>query len=237
MLVRGEELHATISALMQAWEILRGGEAGLALPENVILLPLTELRGRPKSVRLGHFAPSRWVSRPNGVHQVALHPGLFDSAEDLLLVLLHEAAHGILLKEQFGCSQDGYYHRKEFRNQCLMMDLHCQFSDTRYGWNHTRWPESGVPAQYEEALEFLRAHLKLAASVQVRVPDTEGNALPISGRVRLSCQCDRPRAIYVARSIAAGGGIRCERCGANFQENINPQSDTSGHKIEKADEA
>jgi len=208
------DVSAMCLALAATWETLRTGSSSLPLPANVLILPLTELRGRPG--KLGHFGRSRWVQRPNGIHEIAVHPGLFHHAEDVLLVLLHEAAHSLLLDCNGGCSTDGDYHRTEFRDQCLQIGLRCDFTNTRQGWNNTRWPEDGVPACYEEALAVLRTQLTLVAANSVRIPNHEGNPLPRSGRVQMSCQCSRPRTIYVAQSIALASGIRCDFCDTLF---------------------
>jgi hypothetical protein len=208
------DVQPMFQALITTWETLRTGAAKLPLPSNVLILPLTELRGRPG--KLGHFCHSRWVQRPDGIHEVAVHPGLFHDAEDLLLVLLHEAAHSLLLDRYAGCSADGYYHRKQFRDQCRRIGLRCDFTDTRHGWNNTRWPEDGVPECYQEALEVLRTQLTLAAAIPESVPDREGIPLPKSGRIPMTCGCEQPRRIYVSRGVAQGGGIRCEVCDEMF---------------------
>lgn len=201
-------------ALAQAWETLRMGQSSLPVPEDVIILPLTEQRGRPSA--LGHFGRSRWIRRPGGVHEIAVHPGLFHKPEDLLLVLLHEAAHTLLMDSGGGCSGDGYYHLKAYRNQCFSMGLRCDFTNTRHGWNHTRWPEQRIPACYSDAFEVLKGQLKLAAASVVQVSVHDGNPLPKSGRLPLKCGCSRPRSIYVARGVALVGGVRCDFCGQEF---------------------
>lgn len=207
-----------------AWTVLRTGSARLPLPENVIILPLTELRGRPSHDEFGHFAPSRWRNREGGIHELAIHPGLFHSPEDVLLVLLHEAAHGLLLSQNLGCSGGGYYHRKEFRDECVLIGLRCEFANTSLGWNNTRWPETGVPEQYKDVLGFLRKRLALETAQAIRVPNEPGVLLPKSGRIRLECNC--PRLVYATRRIALEGGIRCERCGGLFVS--DPAPDRAG---------
>ena len=204
--------------LTDAWQLLCSEHASLSLPQNVLLVPLTEMRGRPGRERLGHFAPSRWHAKPDGSHEVALHPGLFHEPSDLLLVLLHEAAHGLLLDVNGGCSSTGYYHRKEFRDQCLRLDLCCKWVDTRHGWNLTRWPEGGVPQRYKAVLAYLREQHSMAATERVCVPEQIGAALPAPGRLKLACSCHSERIIYVAKSVAERGSIRCELCQGVFSQ-------------------
>ena len=208
------QMASIFEGLAEAWRMLRTGAINLPLPENVIILPMTELRGRPRAKTLGYFAPSRWATNGKGIHQVALHPGLFHSAEDALLVLLHEAVHGLLLDKNYGCSKNGYYHRAEYRNRCIALGLRCEFTDTRHGWNHTRWPKAGVPAQYQDVITLLQTRLAMAAKNAVKVSDHDGAPLPAGGRIVLVCACERR--IYVSRGNALSGGIRCEQCGELF---------------------
>ncbi len=58
-----------------------------------------------------------------------------------------------------GCGKDGYYHREEFAGVSRKLGLTCKFSNGRYGWNVTAWPETGVPSRYRGVLELLRKGL------------------------------------------------------------------------------
>lgn len=204
------------SWLTQAWRMLKS-ELPL-LPENVLLFPLTELRGRPAAKQLGYFFPSRWATKGDGSHEVAIHPGLFSKPEDLLLVLVHEAVHGLLHDQKGGCSADGYYHRKEFRNRCLDIGLACDWADTRHGWNLTRWPDETVPECYRGTLEHLREQIQATTFLEKRVPHEIGRPLPSPGRMKLKCGCLPPRIIYVTRGVVARGGIRCDLCQYLFDD-------------------
>ena len=216
------EAGAICRLLTDTWTLLRTDPVSLPLPDKVLLFPLTETRGRPSNwLTFGHFAPSRWTTTGDGGHEVALHPGLFSEPEDLLLVLLHEAAHALLLDQNLGCSPPGgYYHRKNFRDQCLEMGLLCDWVDTRHGWNRTRWPDGAVPLRYRPALEYLRDRLQSSAVEKVRPSDQPGVPLPEPGRIKLECQCPKPRTVYAARGVAARGGIRCDLCQKVFSRAV-----------------
>lgn len=142
--------------LEKAWRIIRRLQP--CLPPVVIVILASGRRNRK-----GHFSGCVWRTANSiaGAHEVAISPTLFDRPEDLLETLLHEAAHALLFEWGLngGCGPDGYYHREAFRNVCRKLGLHCTFSNKRYGWNETRWPAEGVPAQYRTVLEILRKHL------------------------------------------------------------------------------
>jgi hypothetical protein len=111
---------------------------------------------------MGHFCESVWRTRGiESGHEVALNPKLFDSPEELLGTLLHEAAHALLFEWGMngGCGPDGFYHREEFRNVSRKLGLECLFNNRRYGYNITRWPKVGVPRQYQRVLKLLRREL------------------------------------------------------------------------------
>jgi hypothetical protein len=143
--------------LERAWRMIRRLEP--CLPPVVIVIMATGRRGR-----MGHFSSCVWrVAKRNSGHEVAINPALFERHEDLLVTLLHEAAHALLFEWGLngGCGSDGYYHREEFRNVCRKLGLEAGFSNNRYGWNKTRWPERGVPGQYQPVLRFLRREVPL----------------------------------------------------------------------------
>ena len=184
------------------------------LPLEVVIVPAAGGSGR-RTV-LGHFAPSIWHMQPNGKAEVRISPQVFDTPADALLVMLHEAAHGILYarKHSGGCSPNGTYHRVEFRNACREIGLRCDFEDARYGWNRTLWPEGEVPQSYQDTLRYLKENLPSGYIRQHSIPSTPGNSLPPPGRIMLICGCGRR--LYAARSVAKQGAIVCTLCGMPF---------------------
>jgi hypothetical protein len=111
---------------------------------------------------MGHFSPCIWKSKDDiGAHEVAINPVLFENPEDLLHVLLHEAAHALLQEWGLrgGCGPDGYYHREEFRNVVIKLGLSCQFHNKRYGWELTSWPTGGMPTCYAGVVDLLQQQI------------------------------------------------------------------------------
>lgn len=196
-----------------AWQMLRGIEP--ELPDALIFPHFTTAqRG---GIGLGHFAPPLWRIADEERHQVGINPLTFATPEDALMVLLHEAAHGILWKAEVkgGCSQAGVYHRSEFRDECVRLGLDCAFRDTRYGWNITRWPESGVPARYEPVLGLLREGIQDTFLLARKPSEQVTKTVPRAGRVPLQCGCGRR--IYAGRYTAEQGGIQCLFCKTAFR--------------------
>lgn len=205
---------AVVEALEDAWRGLQAIHR--EIPDAVIVV-LTGARAS----RLGHFARSRWrvvAARRTKIHEVAISPRLFPNGVKVLGTMVHEAAHAALWPESGGgVSPDGYYHKKEFRDQCILYGLECQFTHTRYGWSRTGWPRQEMPGAY------LDVATKLSHSLLVSTEDPSPggslgprNRLPESGLRRLSCHCSPPRSIYAGRSLAKTGGVQCGLCGWPF---------------------
>lgn len=203
--------------LETAWGMLI--ELHHKIPHAVVTL-LTAGDRRRKS---GHLTPSTWKYRDDKQrHEVGITPHFFQDPGNLLSTMLHEAAHAILHKENGGCTPDRYnhYHRKCFRDTCRELGLECEFMDTRHGWTLTSWPDGKTPDSYVPVLKYLKKELPKGTGRQIpgKIPGRKvsGRQLPKSGHIRLSCQCDKPRNIYVNKSVLKNGGIRCDLCGSNF---------------------
>ena len=132
--------------LETAWSQLRGMIPGLPA---VVLLVLSAREYR----RRGHFATEAWRKRRDRdlLHEVAVHPGMFECPEDLLLTILHEAAHAVLGEGRrvgdhhcCGVSLTGYYHRKEFRDAAEQLGLAVHFWNRRYGFSVTTGRPPGL---------------------------------------------------------------------------------------------
>jgi hypothetical protein len=137
------------AALEEAWAELRRIQPDI--PPVIILA----LFGR-ECRRRGLFCMDAWRKRSDRqmLHEVAVHPGMFDSPRDLLVTLVHEAAHAILWEKRHdddkhccGVSLSRYYHRVEFRSAAERLGLEVGFLNRRYGFSLTDWPSCGVPVK------------------------------------------------------------------------------------------
>jgi len=188
----------------QAWEKLRRVIPGL--PPAVIIVLCAGAR-----IRRGHFAASSWkFTKQTHAHEIGINPDLFNDRKESLATLVHEAAHALLFRSDGtgGCSSDGYYHKKEFRDTCNDLGLHCTQSHNRYGWCITSWPDLGRPPEkYRDALDELKS--LPAGTRTLCVPKA-----PVNGRLRLTCRCGR--SIYASQSVAEGAPIICSICKSEF---------------------
>jgi hypothetical protein len=199
-------------ALETAWAMLI--DLRLNIPHAVVTL-LTAGDRKRESGHLSHLA---WKYRDDKRrHEVGISSDLFQDPERLLSTMLHEAAHAILHKENGGCTHDKYnnYHLTIFRDTCKTLGLECEFRDTRHGWTLTSWPGGEIPDIYAPVLKHLKRELPKGTGYRIGVKQS-GRKLPKSGHVKLSCQCDKRRSIYVNKSVLEKGGISCDLCGSNF---------------------
>jgi hypothetical protein len=157
-----------LEVLEEAWSDLRDLIAGLP-PAVLLVLSAREYRRR------GHFAREAWRKRREEelLHEVAVHPGMFEAPDDLLITILHEAAHALLWESRkdgdqhcCGVSLSGYYHRREFRDAAVALGLKVHFLNRRYGFCVTTWPAAGVPDRYRAVLAAL-ARFAVVATQQL----------------------------------------------------------------------
>jgi hypothetical protein len=115
--------------LEKAWGIIRRVQP--CLPQVVFVILASGSRSRK-----GRFTGCVWrTTTIDSGHEIAISPALFNRSEDVLAILLHEAAHALLFEWGLngGCGPDGYYHREEFRAVCKKLGLGCVFRNKRYG--------------------------------------------------------------------------------------------------------
>ncbi len=199
-----------VQALESGWSELQGIVKSLP---TVVFISLSAAGRR----RLGHFARSSWhYLKTRNAHEIAISPQLFESPEDLLSTMLHEAAHALLNQRSGnpGIGYCRYYHTKEFRDCCLELGLQCTFRNTRYGFCDTDWQGEKVPDRYQSVLAILKRELPLGTARRGDMPPVRSRPLPDPGRCRLVCHCDR--VIYTGKKSAADGPIVCGLCGHPF---------------------
>lgn len=213
--IRDRASQAT-RVLEQAWEMLRAVIPDL--PTAVVLLISSVGRRRAAGV----FAHSTWRYRSDTrAHEVAFSPALFEDPTHLLATMVHEAVHAQIWHRTgdfSGCSPDGLYHRREFRDACSRAGLECTFRNRSYGWSTTKWPGPKgnlVPAQYDGILAFLRQNLPWGTAWQTGGTH-RASARSTRSHIKLSCGCGR-RNIFVCRSVAEKGGIWCSFCNSEFR--------------------
>jgi len=206
------------AVLDEAWTELRKIQADIP-PAVILVLSAREHRRR------GHFSMEAWQRRSDRemLHEVAVHPGMFESPEDLLVTMVHEAAHAILWEQRrdsdrhcCGVSIRGYYHRLEFRSAAEKLGLEVGFLNRRYGFTLTDWPASGAPVQYHHVLEILGS-LQVIASHQLPARHRPPARAKVSPRWEtLGCECYPIRKLRAPQNELQRGSIVCGICNMPF---------------------
>jgi len=207
-----------LTALLEtAWKQLREMIPGLPAVVFVVL-SAREYRRR------GHFARDAWRTKRKVdlLHEVAVHPGMFECPEDLLVTMLHEAAHAVLWegrkdgnKHCCGVSLAGYYHRKEFRDAAMQLGLDVHFLNRRYGFSVITWSATGVPPRYQGVLETLSQFAVVASQ---RLPT---RVVPVAVKkqvpwVVVGCACVPQRLIRCPPAELQRGAVICGVCSERF---------------------
>jgi hypothetical protein len=200
---KAEALSTITKALEQAHEIIKA-ETGAP---RATLLVTRDLKGRR-----GHFTPyTPWQNGGETFSEIAFNLEHFVSAEDLLSTLLHEVAHSLNHMNGIEDCSSNQYHNAKFKTQAEALGLKTE--KTKKGYSSTSLTEFGAK-RWAKALKILTAAFDLTAM------STEGASKP-KGRntnlLKAVCLCDEPLTIRASRGVL-DSGIRCDECGARFQE-------------------
>ena len=185
-------------------------------------------------MKLGHFAANVWTHEDTDIHELFVGgEGLQRGAKGVLGTLLHEAAHAVAEQRQVkDTSRQGRYHNKNFKAIAEEMGISVIHSES-LGWSTTEVPEETVNLYSIQLLELdacITAYRhgferymggSSATSGGTLKKDPEGDepkaSKPKNGLV-LECQCETPRKIRVAATVAELGDISCSVCGEVFTE-------------------
>lgn len=194
-----------VSALHGAWAAIR--EHHPDVPPAALIVGQGSRQHRHGLV-LGHFAAERWLtSSSQPLHEVLIGgEGLASGELELLVTLLHEAAHGLALARDIQeTSRQGRYHNHHFKTLANELGL----TVTRHpelGWSTSTLPPA-TAARYQPLL----AQLAHAVTLYRRPEPTARGA---AGARSARCAC--PRRIRVAPGILAAGAIICTICDRPF---------------------
>ena len=126
------------------------------------------------------------------------------TGRELLLYLLHTAAHGVVGTVT---ASEGRFHPEAFRDAAAGLGLDVEYSGRGLGWDRTSLAR-GTVSRYRAEVDQLDRALKSWAPVAVR----KGNR----GPVRLVCSCDPPRILRTSGGTAGAGHPLRDLRGAVF---------------------
>jgi hypothetical protein len=213
---------AVVAALEGAWGAIRAAHP--EVPEAVIVLGSGVERGR--LVKLGHFADARWVADGRLRGEVLLAgEALHLPAEDVLGVLLHEAAHGLCAARGVrDTSRDGRYHNARFAAAARELGLRVRAAPPHGLARTLLGPEARerYAGEIVRIGEVMRIARRLGAAAGAEPgPESAGDADSAGatrrgggGRTAAACACGR--SLRVAPGVLAAGPIICGLCGAEF---------------------
>lgn len=219
-----------VQAITAAWKAIQRHNP--EVPNVVVTFGAGSMRG---GVVLGHFGPSRWENTEGSAHELFVSgEGLIDGGRSVMATLLHEAAHGhALATNVIDVSRNGRYHNKKFKSQAEAMGIETTHSPA-LGWSTSTLSDEGAKT-YAAAIKKLDAaisehyrHIEVDLISTGKTPTKgkttigHGHGGRGTGRtdsnngVSLHCDCESPRRIRVAGSVAELGAIRCDLCGSEF---------------------
>ncbi len=222
--------HAAVAltlALAHVWATIRIFHPGVP---DVVLLPVPNPHGQ-RNV-LGHFAALRWQPRLNPenarIHEVVVvAEHLNRSADDVVLTLLHEAAHALNFERGIRDCSRSQYHNQRFKAAAEEVGLDVT-QVPHYGFAFTTMPAE-TKSRYMAEITGLSAvliHRQSERSAMAGATgsdkqdgdadDLDNDNKDTGGRYKKAC-CSCPLNIRVSRKVMATTVIRCETCGEAFQ--------------------
>ncbi len=197
-----------LTTLDSVWSAIR-----VAHPDvpPVVLLTAPSDRSQRK---IGHFWALKWQHRTAGnLHEVVLVAEYLNrTANDVLEVLLHEAAHACNFVRGIKDCSANQYHNRAFRKTAEELGLHVE-QRSHYGFARTSLTTETVK-RWAEQIELLGREIQVSRRWKRR--RELGVQTPNSRNLRASCACGF--LIRVSRSTLSQTEIQCGRCRKAFVE-------------------
>jgi hypothetical protein len=205
----GFAASAVVAALETAWAAIHHRHPNVP-PAVMVLAPAGPTKPAD-GMRLGHYASLRWQHGDQQMSEVLVSgEGLIRPPTDILVTLLHEAAHGLAdVRGIQDTSRQGRWHNKHFAMLAGELGL-IATRDDRLGWSPCHLGP-GTAARYTAEL----AELESAMSAW-RYPDEQTPKKRANSNNGLSPTCGCPRKIRVAASTVEAGVIVCGVCDSPF---------------------
>ncbi len=201
-----------VAALEQAWAYIRTHHADV--PAAVVILGAGSIGAPAGTLRLGHFAATRWNHDTDDADRLAEvfigGEGLARGPVDVLGTLLHEAAHAIAhVRGVQDTSRQGRWHNARFKALAEEVGI-AVTKDPKSGWSPTAVPPA-TQATYADTLAELGQALRMHRTAEAVRGGRKSN------NNALACVCGCGRRIRVAATVLAGGPITCGVCGGDFE--------------------
>lgn len=235
---------ALIAACEAAWADIQGHHP--ELPSAVIVLGTGVQGGR--LVKLGHWWQSQWVADGTARGEVLLAgEALHLPPEQVLEILVHEAAHGInCARGVKDTSRGGRYHNQRFKATATEVGLRVQRMDP-YSWARTTLRPETIE-RYAESIATIGEHLRIARALPRRaIQGIEGQGRDGDGREdgderqtrkSAAAECGCGRKMRMAASVLAKGPVVCGLCETEFSlprqaEHVVAAAPTGGGFIQR----
>lgn len=215
---------ALVAACESAWADIRAHHP--ELPHAIIVLG-TGVQGG-KLVKLGHWWQSQWVADGAARGEVLLAgEALHLPPDQVMEILLHEAAHGInCARGVKDTSRGGRYHNQHYKDTGVEVGLRVEKMNP-HGWARTTLRPQTVE-RYAGSIAEIAEHLRIARAIPRRalsgIEGRDGEAGIAGGegqgdrrtRKNPAAECGCGRKMRMAASTLAKGPVVCGLCETEF---------------------
>jgi hypothetical protein len=183
----------------------------------------------------GHHAPLRWARRDGEkVAEIMVSgEGLGRTAEEVLVTLIHEAAHAVAMARAVkDTSRQGRYHSRAFAKIAAELGLVPPAKpDGKTGFSACTLGDE-ARTRYAEQLAALADVLTVSRTAEAKGGKDEGEKEKPEGRVKAECDGGCGRSFRIALSVLKQAHILCED-GGRFRA----EGDDDGDLDDEDDEA
>jgi hypothetical protein len=199
-----------LSALETAWAAIRALHSDV--PAAVLIVGSGSPAKPNAAMKWGHFASLRWQHGDDQLPEVLISgEGLKRSPADVMVTLLHEAAHGLAdARDIQDTSRQGRWHNKKFAALAAELGLSTE-RDDKLGYSPCTLTAQAA-ADYADIITLLGTALRA-----YRHPEVFGEGTKRTNNNNgVACECECPRKIRLSLAAFEEGPIVCTVCRAAF---------------------
>ena len=198
-----------LAVLEAAWTAIRTRHP--EVPDAVLIVGSGSPAKPNATMKWGHFADLRWQHGDTQLHEVLVSgEGLNRPPAEVLVTLLHEAAHGLATTRGIqDTSRQGRWHNKKFAKLAAELGLSAS-KDDKLGYSPCTLTEQAT-ADYAATITGLTQALKAFRHPEISITKQRTN-----NNNGITAECECPRKIRLSDTAFQEGPIVCAACEAAF---------------------
>jgi hypothetical protein len=214
-----------MAALDRTWNVIRARHPEVS--EVVMTMASASIGGCAGGSTLAHYATRRWQRGGDLLDEMFVAAeGLANGPEDVLVSLLHEAAHSLADARKIqDTSRQGRYHNARYRTLATELGLAvAQVKVPDIGWSGTTLTDATAAAYAAQVADLKDAIVAWRHPELGGTAGGDGDTPRANNNNGLTAVCECPRRFRISPKQYDAGGITCDVCGTPFVA-VEPDDD------------